>query len=192
MVPGNVSHIHYNARALGRLAQWAATGAENRMFASPEQRASEIEAGAAGRAGELRNLVRRSADDLAAALDALPAEAWDATVVTAQGRTVPAAEIPWMRAREVCVQAVDLGAGITFGDLPGDFTAALLAALVRQRAGAGEGPKLAAWLTGRHRPRPSWRPGYEPNGIGGGPCGRRQHLGWRAAGPGPGLPGHHL
>jgi maleylpyruvate isomerase len=70
-------------------------------------------------------------------------------VVTAQGRTVPATEIPWMRAREVCVHAVDLGAGITFGDLPADFTAALLADVVRKRAGAGEGPELAAWLTGR-------------------------------------------
>ena len=87
--------------------------------------------------------------DLAAALDDLPAEAWDAIVVTAQGRTVPATEIPWMRAREVCIHAVDLGAGVTFGDLPADFVAALLADVVRKRAGAGEGPELAAWLTGR-------------------------------------------
>jgi uncharacterized protein (TIGR03083 family) len=144
-----VAHVHYNARALGRLVQWATTGVENRMYASPEQRASEIEEGAARPAPELRDLVRRSADDLAAALDGLPAGAWDATVVTAQGRTVPATEIPWMRAREVCVHAIDLGAGITFGDLPADFTAALLADVVRKRAGAGEGPELAAWLTGR-------------------------------------------
>jgi len=144
-----VAHVHYNARALGRLAQWAATGAENPMYASPGQRASEIAAGAARPAAELRDLVRQSADDLGAALDGLPAGAWDATVVTAQGRTVPATEIPWMRAREVCVHAVDLGAGITFGDLPDDFTAALLSDIVRKRAGAGEGPELAAWLTGR-------------------------------------------
>jgi maleylpyruvate isomerase len=144
-----VAHVHYNARALGRLVQWAATGTENRMYASPEQRAREIEAGAALPAAELRDLVRRSADGLAAALDDLPEDAWQATVVTAQGRTVPATEIPWMRAREVCVHAVDLGAGITFGGLPADFTAALLADVVRKRAGAGEGPGLAARLTGR-------------------------------------------
>ena len=42
-----VAHVHYNARALRRLVQWATTGTENRMYASPEQRASEIEAGAA-------------------------------------------------------------------------------------------------------------------------------------------------
>ena len=164
-----VAHVHYNARALGRLVQWATTGTENRMYASPEQRASEIEAGAARPAAELRDLVRRSADDLASALDGLPAGAWDATVVTAQGRTVPATEIPWMRAREVCVHAVDLGAGITFCDLPADFTAALLANVVRKRAGPAKDRSSRPGLPAGYRPRPSWPPGYEPNGFGGRP-----------------------
>ena len=121
------------------------------MYASPEQRVREIEAGATLPAAELRDLVQHSAASLAAALDDLPAEAWDAIVVTAQGRTVPATEIPWMRAREVCIHAVDLGAGVTFGDLPPDFVAALLANVAPQarRGGRGEGPELAAWLTGR-------------------------------------------
>ena len=47
-------------------------------------------------------------------MDALPSEQWEAEVVTAQGRTVPASETPWMRAREVMVHAVDLGTGVTF------------------------------------------------------------------------------
>lgn len=144
-----VAHVHYNALALRRLARWAETGVESRMYASPEHRRAEIEHGATLPAAELRDLVRRSADDLAAALDALPPEAWPATVLTAQGRAVPATEIPWMRAREVCVHAVDLGAGVTFGDLPADFVAALLVDVVRKRAEAGEGARLAAWLTGR-------------------------------------------
>ena len=114
--------------------------------------------------------MRGSADDLAAALDGLPAGAWDATVVTAQGRTVPATEIPWMRAREVCVHAVDLGAGITFGDLPADFTAALLANVVRKRAGPAKDRSSRPGLPAGYRPRPSWPPGYEPNGSGGAPC----------------------
>lgn len=53
------------------------------------------------------------------------------------------------------MHAVDLGAGIGFGDLPADFTAALLADVVRKRASAGEGPALAAWLTGRAPDAPS-------------------------------------
>jgi maleylpyruvate isomerase len=144
-----VAHVHYNAEALRRLAQWAATGVESRMYASPEQRSREIEDGAKRPAAALRDLVHRSVVDLAAALDELPAEAWNATVVTAQGRTVPATEIPWMRAREVCIHAIDLAGRVTFGDLPADFIAALLIDVIRKHAGSGEGPELAARLTGR-------------------------------------------
>jgi maleylpyruvate isomerase len=144
-----VAHAHFNARALGRLAGWAATGTEQRMYASMEQRNAEIEEGARLPAAELRARVHASADELAVALDGLSPEAWQAEVVTAQGRTVPATEIPWMRAREVCVHAVDLDAGVTFADLPPAFTAALVAEVASRRAAGDEGPALAAWLTGR-------------------------------------------
>lgn len=144
-----VAHVHYNAQALRRLTRWAATGVKSRMYASPEQRSREINDGAKLPAAELRELIHQSAADLAAALDGLPAEAWNATVVTAQGRAVPAREILWMRAREVYVHAIDLSAGVTFDDLPAGFVTALLADAVRKRAAAGEGPELAAWLTGR-------------------------------------------
>lgn len=144
-----IAHVHFNASALRRLTSWAATGTEQRMYASPEQRNAEIEQGATLPSAELRRLVRESASGLAADLGALPAGAWQAAVITAQGRTVAATEIPWMRTREVAVHAIDLGAGLTFADLPAGLTAALLADVVRKRAAAGEGPALAAWLTGR-------------------------------------------
>jgi maleylpyruvate isomerase len=144
-----VAHVHFNAQALRRLVSWAATGVESPMYASPEQRATEIEEGALLAPAELRDLVADSALALAGDLAALSDQAWDAEVVTAQGRTIPAGQIPWLRAREVMVHAVDLGAGLTFADLPADFTAELLADVVRKRAAAGEGPALAAWLTGR-------------------------------------------
>jgi maleylpyruvate isomerase len=144
-----VAHVHFNALALTRLTSWARTGVESRMYASREQRAAEIEEGSRWDPDVLRSRVRESADALAAALDSLPDGAWRAQVVTAQGRTVPATEIPWMRAREVMVHTVDLGTGVTFADLPAGFTAALLADVVARRAAAGEGPDLAAWLTGR-------------------------------------------
>jgi maleylpyruvate isomerase len=144
-----VAHVHFNACALRRLASWAATGRESRMYDSPDQRAAEIEEGARWSAASLRSSVRDSTLALTAALDGLSDEAWQAEVVTAQGRTVPATEVPWMRAREVMVHAVDLESGLTFADLPADFVAALLADVVARRASAGEGPDLAAWLTGR-------------------------------------------
>ncbi|HVQ96706.1 MAG TPA: maleylpyruvate isomerase family mycothiol-dependent enzyme [Mycobacteriales bacterium] len=153
-----VAHVHFNACALGRLASWAATGTEQRMYASPDQRTAEIGAGAARPAAELRRLVRDSAAGLAAALDALTPDAWQATVITAQGRTVAATEIPWMRAREVAVHAVDLDAGVGFADLPAELTAALLVDVIGKRAAAGEGPALAGWLTGRTAEAPRLGP----------------------------------
>jgi maleylpyruvate isomerase len=144
-----VAHVHFNALALGRLVSWAATGTESRMYPSPESRNAEIAEGAALPAAELRRLVHASADDLATALDGLAPGAWQHEVVTAQGRTVPATEIPWMRARELAVHAVDLGAGTTFADLPGDLVTRLLTDVVTKRGVSGEGPALAAWLTGR-------------------------------------------
>ena len=149
-----VAHVHHNALALGRLASWAATGTEQRMYASPEQRDAEIAESAQLPPAELRARVHASAEQLAAALDGLSPDAWQAQVLTAQGRTVPATEIPWMRAREVCVHAVDLDGGVAFADLPPAFTAALVAEVAARRAAGGEGPALAAWLTGRSAEAP--------------------------------------
>ncbi|PVG81994.1 hypothetical protein DDE18_14980 [Nocardioides gansuensis] len=153
-----VAHVHFNAQALRRLVSWAVTGIENRMYASAEQRTAEIEEGASWAPAQLRDVVAGSASALAEDLTALSDRAWDAEVVTAQGRTIPASQIPWLRAREVMVHAVDLGAGLTFADLPADFTAELLADVVRKRAAAGEGPALAAWLTGRSVTPPALGP----------------------------------
>ena len=51
-------------------------------------------------------------------MDALTAAECTHKVVTAQGRTVPASETPWMPAGETCVHAVDFGTAVTFADLP--------------------------------------------------------------------------
>ncbi len=41
-----VAHVHFNALALRRLVSWARTGEETPMYASPSQRAEEIDRGA--------------------------------------------------------------------------------------------------------------------------------------------------
>jgi maleylpyruvate isomerase len=143
-----LAHVASNAEAIGRLVTWAGTGRETPMYASPEQRAADIEAGARRSAPELRAAVRRTADELAEAFAALPEEAWRAEVVTAQGRTVPASELPWMRAREVCVHAVDLGAAIGFADLPVAFCTALVDDIVGRRSTRGDGPALTIAAVG--------------------------------------------
>ncbi|NDZ80207.1 maleylpyruvate isomerase family mycothiol-dependent enzyme [Streptomyces sp. SID10853] len=136
-----VAHIAANADALGNLVHWAATGEHTPMYASPEERAAGIERGAVLPAGELTAWLRRSATGLAASMSALSDEQWQSPVVTAQGRTVPATELPWMRSREVCVHAIDLGTGPTFADLPAGFLAALCDDVAAKRAKDG-GPAL--------------------------------------------------
>jgi len=136
------AHVAANADALGNLARWARTGAETPMYSSPEQRYADIVAGSRGTPAELRRWVASSATQLAESLDALTPEQWARQVRTAQGRTVPATEILWMRAREVMVHAVDLGGTVTFADLPADFDVALLDDITAKRSAAADGPAL--------------------------------------------------
>lgn len=148
------AHVAANADALCNLVHWAATGEETPMYASAEERAAGIAKGPTLSADELRSWLAGSAQRLAEGLDRLTDEQWQHDVVTAQGRTVPATELPWMRAREVCVHAVDLGTGVvTFADLPRGFLTAL-AGEIRTRRGLtelpdGPLPEVAAWLAGR-------------------------------------------
>jgi maleylpyruvate isomerase len=144
-----IAHVHHNALALRNLVIWATTGVETPMYASTEQRDADIAATATEPPARLRELVRTSAAALDDDLDEMDDAAWAATVVTAQGRTVPAREIVWMRTREVVVHAIDLDVGVGFVDLPADLVEALVQDVVALRLRRGEGPTLAAWLTGR-------------------------------------------
>ena len=137
-----LSHIAANADALRNLVHWARTGEERRMYASTEAREADIAAGAELPPADLRAWVSSSAADLAADLDALDGAAWDAKIITAQGLTRSANEIPWMRAREIYIHSIDLAAGITFADLPPDFLAALLDDVTGRRSAVGGGPAL--------------------------------------------------
>lgn len=138
-----LAHVAANADALGNLVHWAATGEPTPMYSSPAERAAGIERGIALPVSALGDWLRRSADALEEAMTALSGEQWRAAVVTAQGRTIPAAEVPWLRAREVCVHAVDLVTGVSFADLPADFLTALCDDVTAKRAaGASRGPAL--------------------------------------------------
>ncbi|MQY33805.1 hypothetical protein SRB17_17700 [Streptomyces sp. RB17] len=148
-----VAHVAANADALCNLVHWAATGERTPMYASPQDRAAGIAKGSTLPAEELRSWVTASARAFGDGLNRLTHRQWQHEVVTAQGRTVPATELPWMRAREVCVHAVDLGTGITFADLPSGFLTALADEISTRRGLTelpdGPLPEVAAWLAGR-------------------------------------------
>jgi maleylpyruvate isomerase len=153
-----LAHLAANADALRNLAAWARTGAETPMYSSMDQRNEDIEAGSTRPVSELREWYAASTAALAADLDALTEEQWQHPVRTAQGRTVAATEVPWMRAREVMVHAVDLGTGTEFADLPEGFLLDLVDDIGAKRANtpgdhapevSGPPAAVAAYLAGR-------------------------------------------
>ncbi|TWF77133.1 maleylpyruvate isomerase [Pseudonocardia hierapolitana] len=121
-----VAHVARNAEALTRLATWARTGIETPMYPSREARAAEIESSSQAPVDVLRAELVSTAADLDAALAALDETTWRSEVRTAQGRPIPAAEIPWMRVREVWLHAVDLDAGVSVAEIAPDVVDTLL------------------------------------------------------------------
>jgi maleylpyruvate isomerase len=121
-----VAHVARNAEALTRLATWARTGIETPMYPSREHRAAEIESSAQAPADVLREELATTAEALDGALAALDETTWQAQVRSALGRPIPAAEIPWMRVREVWLHAVDLDAGVSVTDIAPDVVDTLL------------------------------------------------------------------
>ena len=128
------------------------------MYASPEQRAADIERGSRRvRPPSCAPGARpRPAAPRPRTCDALTAEPVAAPRSSPpRAATVPATEIPWLRAREVMVHAVDLATGVTFADLPADFLAAL-GADIAQQARRRRSPTRRA---DRRRPRSPWLAG---------------------------------
>lgn len=157
-----VGHLARNAEALTRLATWARTGVESPMYAGAEQRAQEIEASATSSAATLREELDRTAEALDAALAALADDQWRAEVRSALGRVIPAAEVPWMRVREVWLHAVDLDAGVTVADLPTDVVDALLDDVTGTLSGRDGCPVVRLAPTDRDRP---WSLGAAGAGV---------------------------
>ena len=121
-----VSHVAGNAAALVNLLRWAATGVETPMYASPQAREDAIAQWRAADAPALLSHVEHTRAELDEAVSSLPEAAWEHEVRTNSGRIASASVVPWMRVREVYIHAVDLDAGASFSDVPGDVVTALI------------------------------------------------------------------
>ncbi|MDQ4502889.1 maleylpyruvate isomerase family mycothiol-dependent enzyme [Sinomonas sp. ASV322] len=143
-----IAHVGYNARAVARLVEWAATGVETPMYSSPEARNAEIEFGATLPPVALQNLFDHSAIHLSVEWRDLPADRWDVEVRTAQGRLVPVSETVWMRTREVWLHAVDLDNGARFADVPAEVLRPLLGDIWGAWEKRGEAVGLAVRVAG--------------------------------------------
>ncbi|MGH9030642.1 MAG: maleylpyruvate isomerase family mycothiol-dependent enzyme [Acidimicrobiia bacterium] len=157
-----VAHVARNANALGNLLAWARTGIETPMYESDEQRHAEVEEGATQSAPVLRIDLDDAERRFAAAVASLPAQAWWTEVRTRTGRSITAAEVPWMRSREVWVHAVDLDSGASFADFPPAFVDAFLAEATAAFTARADCPAVelaaadtgGAWAIGPHRADP--------------------------------------
>lgn len=143
-----VAHVGYNARAIARLVEWAATGVETPMYPSVSVRDEEINFGATLSPIALRNLFDHSAVHLSVEWRDLPDDAWRHEVRTAQGRIVPASETVWMRTREVWVHAVDLDNGAIFADIPESVLERLLRDITGAWAARGTDKGFLVKVTG--------------------------------------------
>jgi len=174
-----LSHLARNADALVNLLTWARTGTEARMYASPTERTDDIEAGAGRALPEQLADLTAAGQRFAAAAAAVPPERRTFTVLSGQGREIPASEVPWLRVREVWLHLVDLDAGDGIDAIPADVAWALAADVAGWmsarteatadlraeghdaiRLGQGDGAaaavvtgspqRIAGWLTGRN------------------------------------------
>jgi maleylpyruvate isomerase len=144
-----LAHLARNADAMGNLLTWARTGVETPMYASPEAREAGIEETAALPPPQLRADVLDAIGRLATAMHEMPPHAWAAPVRIRQGRTIAAAEVPWLRAQEVWVHSVDLDAGVTFADIPEDVLAAIVDGAFRMWDGRDQVPDVALFAGDR-------------------------------------------
>ncbi len=112
-------HVVHNAEGFMRLLEWARTGVETPMYPSREERDREIEESVAHTGGEdAIAIAHEVVEELDEAIAAMGDEDWKAPIVSGRGDDIIAADIPWLRTREVFVHALDLGIGATALDFP--------------------------------------------------------------------------
>lgn len=112
------THVARQAEALGRLVEAARTGEPREMYASDDQRNSDIEAGA-GRSGlDLQIDLDTTAGQLTEAFESLDeSRRWDETVMLRGGQSTKARLLPVARLTEVVLHHIDLDIGFAVGDL---------------------------------------------------------------------------
>lgn len=112
------THVARQAEALGRLVESARTGEPGEMYASDDQRNSDIEAGA-GRSGlDLQIDLDTTAGQITEAFDSLDdPQRWDETVTLRGGQNTLARLLPVARLTEVVLHHIDLDIGFSLADL---------------------------------------------------------------------------
>ena len=154
-----LTHIARNADALVNLLGNATTGSSTPMYASPEARETDIEAGAARPLDEQVADIEASAGRFAAAAAGLTEEMADLPLLARNNTKVRAGYLPFMRMREVVMHHLDLDAGFGFADVDDDTALRLLQDTIRRLRHDPETPSMSirtnegdVWSIGDGRP----------------------------------------
>ena len=148
-----IAHVASSGRALIGLIDWATSGEERRLYASPEARSEAIADLAALPREELLAEVRDSAAAFAGEAERLTGEL-AAPEVKVGGRELPATSIVALRIAEVVVHHHDLDTAWTIEEADPDSLLNAIEAVVRaMRAKGGPGMTLATeerdqWIIG--------------------------------------------
>ena len=150
-----LAHLARNADGLGNLVKWAITGMPVAMYASPEARETDIQAGAARNAHELLTDLADSAARFAAAAPGLAGPPERVEVEMRTGRKVLGGRLPTLRLMEVVFHHADLNAGYTFAEAdPGFVRRAVGNAIERMGSGSARpdvllrGDNAQTWTLG--------------------------------------------
>ena len=154
-----LTHVARNADALVNLVTNATTGSSTPMYATPESRETDIEAGAGRPLDEQVVDVESSAARFASAAAGLTEEMTDLPLVARNNTKVKAGYLPFMRLREVVLHHLDLDAGYGFADVDDDVVLWLLQDTVRRLSRDAETPSMSirtdegdVWSIGDGRP----------------------------------------
>jgi len=138
-----LNHLARNAEAMIRLVGSAVDGTGETMYASPEQRDLDIDAGVGRPREVIAADVDESAKALAPELQRLTTEHRDIVLErTPGGPTFKGGMLTFMRLREVIYHHVDLDLGFGFEHLDGDLQILFIENELKRHGGADTVPSL--------------------------------------------------
>lgn len=193
-----VTHLARNADGLANLLSWASTGVRTPMYASPQTRDDDIEAGATRPAETLVADLREASARLRDLATGLDAPAWATVLEWRAGARRPASDVPGARLTEVVLHGADLDAGLGLDVVPAPTAAAVLDEALGRLRRLPDVPAFAVRVDGEGVPRPTVggsEGGAVPVLVSGSAAGlvawltgRREPTGLHADGPMPVLP----
>lgn len=138
-----LNHLARNAEALTRLVGTAVDDTGETMYASPEQRDTDIDEGVGRDPALVVADVAATAPPLAQALARLQPAHRDVVLErTPGGPTFKGGMLPFMRLREVVYHHVDLDLGFGFDDLEADLQVLFIENETKRQRGAAHVPSI--------------------------------------------------